>query len=194
MSIYVRFDNEEVDKWKVKFFESMGGQSHVSCQCCNFPLIPTNKNKAEKLQCNIKKYYQDNISEIETISTCTRKEAFVCSNINCNLRICRKCYKTFPEDKTTIVIPEYDASHVIDKNNYVNNNNSNNKESSMSSLEDSTVEEEEDVDTENFIENHVVFSNQDTSFDQTEDNIPEKTRLFYHTFWRFTCKYISRQK
>ena len=70
MSIYVRIDNEEVDKRKIKFFESMGGKSHVSCQCCKFPLIPSNKNKTEKLQCNIKKYYHDNISAIETISTC----------------------------------------------------------------------------------------------------------------------------
>ena len=60
----------------------------------------------------------------------------------------------------------------------MNSNNHNREESSMSSLEDSTIEEEENVDTENFIENHVVFSNQDTSFDQTEDNIPQNQGFF----------------
>lgn len=94
------------------------------------------------------------------------------------MRIYRKYYGIYPQDRTTIVIPGCDESHVTDVNSYVNGNNSNNKESSMSSLEYTTAEEEEDFDTENFIENHVMVSNQDTSFDQTEDNIPENQGFF----------------
>ena len=35
--------------WKNKFFESMGGKSHIRCQCNAFPLIPSNNKK--KISC-----------------------------------------------------------------------------------------------------------------------------------------------
>ena len=112
ISIYTRIDNEEIDKWRIKFFETMGGKSHITCQCYQFPLIPSSKIKFEKSQCNLKRYIQDNNSEIQTTLACTRKESFVCSNVNCNLRVCNKCYKSFPEDKMTMIIP--DTSNAID--------------------------------------------------------------------------------
>ena len=106
VSIYVKTGNEEIDKWRLKFFESMGGKSHVKCNCCNFPLIPSNKGKEGKRQCCLKHFFQGDNSIVKTSPRCSRKESFVCSNINCNMIICRKCYKQFPENNTTIVIPE----------------------------------------------------------------------------------------
>ena len=124
VSIYVRTDNKEIDKWRLKFFESMGGKSHVKCNCCNFPLIPSNKGKEGKRQCCLKHFFQGDNSIVKTSPRCSRKESFVCSNINCNMRICRKCYKLFPENNTTIVIPEYNDQDTSDKNISVNNNTS----------------------------------------------------------------------
>ena len=37
---------------------------------------------------------------------CTKKESFVYSNVNCQMRVCNQCYKTFPEDSITIIIPK----------------------------------------------------------------------------------------
>jgi len=44
--------------------------------------------------------------------------------------------------------------------------------------DDSALSEEEDDDVENFISNHVVFSNLDSSLDQSEDNIPDSFGFF----------------
>ena len=95
VSIFVKIDNGEIDKWRLKFFESMGGKTHVKCQCCDFPLIPSNKVKVDKDKCNVKKSIQGNDNEIQTLPMCTKKESFVCSNVNCQMRVCNKCYKTF---------------------------------------------------------------------------------------------------
>ena len=48
ISIYVRNQEKSSDKWKDKFFECMGGKSHIQCKCCNFPLIPTRSLLHEK--------------------------------------------------------------------------------------------------------------------------------------------------
>ena len=154
----------------------MGGKSHITCKCCQFPLIPSSKIKLEKSQCNLKRYLQDNNSEIQTTLACTRKESFVCSNVNCNLRVCNKCYKSFPEDKMTMIIPE--TSNAIDyEDNISFNENPTNEildeESSLlssSSSDEDNLFEEDNVE-ENFAATHVVFSNQDPTLNQTQDNI-----------------------
>ena len=64
----------------------MGGKTHVKCQCCHFPLIPSNKIGCDKNKCNLSKYIQDDNAEIQIVQTCNRKESFVCSNVNCNMR------------------------------------------------------------------------------------------------------------
>ena len=47
VSVFVNNDQQNtiLKHWKNKFFESMGGKSHIRCQCNAFPLIPSNKKK-----------------------------------------------------------------------------------------------------------------------------------------------------
>ena len=56
VSVYVRRDDVCVDSWRSQLFESMGGKSHVRCQCCQFPLIPSHRHKADKRKCNTRHY------------------------------------------------------------------------------------------------------------------------------------------
>ena len=106
VSVYVlRKDDVCVDYWRSKFFESMGGRSHVRCQCCQFPLIPTNRHPADKLKCNLKHYLNEGGVWHQTQHDCRRNETYVCSNVGCDLRVCNKCYNSFPVATVSTVIP-----------------------------------------------------------------------------------------
>ena len=71
----------------------MGLNTHVRCQCCDFPLIPSNKVKEEKSQCNVKRFTQGNNTEVHILPIYTKKEYFVCSDVNYQMRVCNKCHK-----------------------------------------------------------------------------------------------------
>ncbi len=87
--VFVKLQPPSMDEWRFKIFESMGGKVHVRCACNDFPLIPTNAPKKSRKKC----------------IQCHRLEAFVCSNINCCLRLCRVCYNTHPTHTVTTVSP-----------------------------------------------------------------------------------------
>ena len=89
----------------------MGGNSHVRCQCCSFPLIPTCRHKEDKDKCNIKRY-MDNNGALQTNEVdCQRPESLVCCNAYCNVKICKTCYKRFSRDDITIIIPSTDEDN-----------------------------------------------------------------------------------
>ena len=46
--IYVKNEEKNIDKWRTRFFESMGGKSHIRCNCHEFPLVPSHKTKFDK--------------------------------------------------------------------------------------------------------------------------------------------------
>ena len=93
--VFVRTNDFQVDDWKLKFHESLGGQTHVLCQCSNFPLIPTHMRKDKKRAC---------------MKCGKSNESFVCCNLKCNVRLCKKCYDSYPVDDISIVEPPISCS------------------------------------------------------------------------------------
>ena len=139
----------------------MGGKTHVTFKCCNFLLIPSNKVKEEKSQCNVKRFTQGNNTEVHILPIYIKKESFICSDVNYQMRVCNKCHKNFPEDNITIIIPECEdiddfSVHKNDSDNFssygVQNKNN------LLLYDDHTLDGEKD-ELEQFIENYVTFSN-----------------------------------
>ncbi len=98
VSLYVRVDPvEDYDKYKVELLKSLGGQGHVICECCQFPIIASPTPRKQKRKCNA-------WSGDGEYQPCSRKESFVCSNIECNVRCCRMCFKSRPKDQITVLI------------------------------------------------------------------------------------------
>lgn len=90
VSVYVRLVGLEEEKYRLKFFRTVGGQSHVYCKCNSFPLILTNYRMKLKRCCII----------------CGRGvELFRCCNFKCRTRICKKCYDNLPINRTTTLDP-----------------------------------------------------------------------------------------
>ena len=96
--VYVRVRSMDIDIWRLKILQSMGGQVHVRCACNKFPLIPTNARKDSKQKCH----------------WCHRVKSFVCCNTKCNLRLCSRCYRDQQTDVITIIDPTFE---VDDDNN-----------------------------------------------------------------------------
>ena len=116
ISVYVRVENDCNNHWRSKFFESMSGKIHVKCQCCNFPLIPSNIQRSKKRKCNLKHYISSDGTFHIIVSKCKRLESYVCSNIQCITRICKKCYNLFPNDTTTTIVSSNDHVKKINHN------------------------------------------------------------------------------
>ena len=83
VTVYVKLSTPSLEKMKLDFHRSLGGQVHVFCSCSSntFPLIPTAKNKETKGKC--------------MNSDCEGKEAYICSKYLCNTKICSACFKKF---------------------------------------------------------------------------------------------------
>ena len=92
----------------------MGGKSLVTCQCCHLPLIPSSKIEHEISQCNLKSYIQESNPQVQTNFQYTRKEPIVCSNVNCNSKVCYTWYKSLTEDTKTMIIPQVDNTNDIE--------------------------------------------------------------------------------
>ena len=86
---YVKKSTPNIDKWRLKIFETLGGKTHVQCACNRFPLIPTAATKGSKKKC-IK---------------CHRLESMVCCSRDCTLRLCRACYRSYPTHTVTVLNP-----------------------------------------------------------------------------------------
>ena len=163
--LYVREVKSTIcDFWRMKFFESMGGKTHVQCKCCDFPLIPTNNQKHTKTKCNFNKFVQQDGHIQEKMRSCNRTESFICSNICCDIKICRRCYNQFPKDVVTVLIPEQNIN--ISGNNSDEDNNDDADDNSTVITDHSDRDEVE----QNMI-NHVTYEEQDPTLDLTEDNI-----------------------
>lgn len=106
------------------------------------------------------------------MDSCNKKEKYVCSNVNCELRICNECYKNFPEDEITICMP------VTENNDNNSNNESHTSDNSnvMEVFNDTTdVEVSDECNIVEEMANLVVSPEQDISLDQTEDNMKGDT-------------------
>ena len=60
--------------------------------------------KTEK-KCNLKCFCKNDGHHEEKVDNCNRLESFICSNVNCNVRICKKCYRSFSTEDITTIIP-----------------------------------------------------------------------------------------
>ena len=177
ISLYVMINERNDDYWRLKFFECLGGISHVQCQCCNFPLIPTNSTTRQKSKCNFKFFKQSN-GVLQTNGTiCDKFESFVCSNTSCRLRICKRCFNSFPKTCVTTIIPspeiqnnsnDNDQCFSIDEN--VEDSNSSDYDDNEQSSSTSNEEIFNNHDIEESINNFAVYSEQDVTLDITVDN------------------------
>ena len=43
--VFIRIEEKNDNEWRTKFFESMGGKSHVRCKRHDFPLVPSHRAK-----------------------------------------------------------------------------------------------------------------------------------------------------
>ena len=156
--------------WKNKFFESMGGKSHIRCQCNAFPLIPSNKKKTDKLHCNASAYFDSNNAHIQHVpsSNCNYPESYVCSNIHCRLRICNRCYRKFSTDCITTFIPDTNTNRCNIHNN-PSENISNDTDDENNSIHSESISSINSINSNN---TPIVHENTDHDKDDTMyDNI-----------------------
>ena len=78
LTVYVKVQDSQTSQYKLDFFLSLGGQTHVFCSCNTFPLRISGRLQKDKRLC--------------MQAGCTGKERIICSNNSCNLRICRQYF------------------------------------------------------------------------------------------------------
>lgn len=200
--VYVKCESVSADRWRSEFFKSLGGKPHVICQCCQFPLVPSKRNKENKLCCNMKFYHDvDGIAQENGNRECKKPESYVCSGANCNLRVCSRCYKELPVDSTTTIHPPETNS-----NELADDYQSQDDENVMDHDDDLSVnlermfqdgggaggrDEESEDDDDSFAsvgnisngssaagDDFLVTTEQDTTLDLTHDNMPVNQGFF----------------
>ena len=78
--VYIKNEDTNVDKWRSKFFESMGGKSHVRCNHHDFPLVPSHRAKYNKKKCNAHLYICENGNQHQIQQNeCHRNESYTCT-------------------------------------------------------------------------------------------------------------------
>ncbi len=90
MVVYVKIDSPQMDQYKLDFFSSIGGQTHVWCSCTGFPLIKLGTYWKDKRKC--------------MQLTCVGR-GLICSNNACTSCICRKCFEGFPISSVATINP-----------------------------------------------------------------------------------------
>ena len=175
--VYIRKETKNVDKWRTTFFESMGGKSHVRCNCHAFPLIPSHRKKLNKKRCNAKLYVCEdgNQRQIQQ-EECQRKESYICSDVNCSIRICKKCYDSLSIDNINNLIPDQNITEDIiqmdisdqSDNNIISqedeNSTDNDDNFTYFEINDEVVEETDSLDID-IIVNSPIDETLDTSID-----------------------------
>ena len=101
LTVYVRVQDSQTSRYKLDFFHSLGGQTHVFCSCNTFPLIISGRLRKDKRLC--------------MQAGCTGKERFVCSNNSCNTRICRQCFDGLPMTVATTFSPVPEANEISER-------------------------------------------------------------------------------
>ena len=72
--VYVKkYDNDCIERWRMKLFESFGGKTHVRCECCKFPLIPSYQSMKNKCKCNVNIHIDDNGMRHQINNVCTKQ-------------------------------------------------------------------------------------------------------------------------
>ena len=188
LNVYVKIGDDDNDNWRMKFLESMGGKSHVLCQCSNFPLIPSNFHKSKKSKCNFKHFVTSDGTLHNKEINCSKLESYICTNVQCNLKICNSCYRKFSTEDTTKIVPPRD-SHMnsISMQETDNFESTNDYDNDDSESENTTDDEESSYNSTlsevsyGRISEFVTHCVQDTTLDLTIDNQNFNDDLFETT-------------
>lgn len=179
ISVYVKIDDECIDQWKSKVFESMGGKSHAVCECNKSPLIPTNcTSQSDKAKCNAKHFVGGDGSRYENpFNDCRRKEAYICTNVYCGLKICKRCYDSLLTNEVTTVIPcnnqsggdhQYNHSSTIGGNEQRDDEEEQQHDDNEHRVEGNNNDDDDDDSTGGL--GFLLPIMQDTTLDRTMDN------------------------
>lgn len=118
--VFVRDQDFKVDEYQLKFLESLGGKVHLRCRCNDYPLVPTFRISEKKKKCR---------------QCSKKKESFICCNLQCQTRLCKACYDSYPTDDVTYI--DQCQSNAMDPHSNVDCSDSDPESS------DAEVEEEE---------------------------------------------------
>lgn len=97
--MFVRDQNFDAEDHNDKFLASLGGQTHVRCGCSNFPLIASYRSRQDRKRC----------------TQCHRPEKYICSDLQCTVRLCHECHKSCPKDEVTIIEPSANLPDLDDE-------------------------------------------------------------------------------
>ena len=122
--VYIKVQESSIKSMKNNYLKLLGGQTHVQCHLHNKPLI-TSYNKENK--CN-----------------CGRESSFCCSELNCNLNLCRKSFLSFDSNVTSFID---DNELVIDEDS----------DSSRSKNDDASVKNRSQEFTSETLNNYVTM-------------------------------------
>ena len=91
-------------------------------------------DKSIKTKCNLQHFIASDGTHQSIPSECQWLESYFCTNVQCNIKVCNKCYKTFPtQNVTTIIPPNYNndsnQEHTTTNFNTINNDNNINSDS-----------------------------------------------------------------
>ena len=176
IQVYIKkHDDEGIEGWRMKLFESFGGKTHVRCECCQFPLIPSYRSSKNKLKCNINLHINEDGTRHQCDNLCTKKESYVCSNAQCNVKICNRCYNALPTDEVTIVntLDDQEEDNESIEDNVHSDEESNTSERQFD-VDETSVSTNVSTCSDNFVnnmENFICHTDQDITLDTTEDNV-----------------------
>ena len=99
----------------------MGGQKHIFCRKHQLPLIASSKRDNE---CTLTFLYSNTI--------CEKQELMCCSELNCQVRICKTCYDLYDTNMVTYldqpINPNIDANTEITNNYSIDDDSSKNED------------------------------------------------------------------
>lgn len=152
VSLFVREESGvTMDRFRLDFLKSLGGQVDVLCQKCQFPLIPSHAPKEMKSRCNAWKGPPSQYQQ------CNRKESYVCCTPGCNLRCCLQCFRENSTAGQTMLFPHDDID-----------------DGTTQAAAETTVDDECDDDDDDRID---VFADAGEEVDAFESNVMTETDM-----------------
>ena len=152
--VYIKEETVDVDKWRLKILQSVGGSPHVQCGCNLFPLIPTNAQRGKKQKCY----------------NCNKVESFVCCNRDCPLRMCKKCHSMLPKDAVTTINPNNGGTQVTPLNNHARNGSDDTTDGTMSNTNNDDCEDEASDDDDETEMAYAELNSVDGSIHYDDEN------------------------
>ena len=114
VAAYVRIQSKDITYYLNEFMKYIDGQSHVQCRQHRLPMI---WSSAQSNKC-----------------ACTKKERYMCAQLNCDICICHDCFDDFNFEEISYV-PTDDVVNTIDNEiGSINSESFNSEESNVESI------------------------------------------------------------